>query len=96
MKTRSIVLAAALALSACGNPQSSKAQEGEFAQPTRSPPSDAAGMKSSFAPVVRAAAPAVVNITSNFPSNNSKLPSNNNSQRCNTSLRSRISYYSVA
>ena len=63
MKTRSIVLAATLALSACGNPQSSKAQEGEFAQPTRTAPADAAGMKSSFAPVVRSAAPAVVNIS---------------------------------
>ena len=63
MKTRSIVLAAAFALSACGNPNSSKAQEGEFAQPTRTAPSDAAGMKSSFAPVVRSAAPAVVNIS---------------------------------
>ena len=63
MKTRSIVLAAALALSACGNPQPSKAQEGEFAQPTRNVPSDAGGMKSSFAPVVRSAAPAVVNIS---------------------------------
>jgi Do/DeqQ family serine protease len=63
MKTRSILLAAALALSACGNPTNSKAQEGEFAQPTRTAPSDAAGMKSSFAPVVRSAAPAVVNIS---------------------------------
>ena len=63
MKTRSIVLAATLALSACGNPQPSKAQEGEFAQPTRNVPSDAGGMKSSFAPVVRSAAPAVVNIS---------------------------------
>ncbi|WP_295226505.1 Do family serine endopeptidase [Brevundimonas vesicularis] len=63
MKTRSIVLAAAFALSACGNPSNSKAQEGEFAQPTRTAPADAAGMKSSFAPVVRSAAPAVVNIS---------------------------------
>jgi S1-C subfamily serine protease len=63
MQTRSIVLVAALALSACGNPTNSKAQEGEFAQPTRTAPSDAAGMKSSFAPVVRSAAPAVVNIS---------------------------------
>ena len=63
MKTRPIVLVAALALSACGNPTSTKAQEGEFAQPTRTAPSDAAGMKSSFAPVVRSAAPAVVNIS---------------------------------
>lgn len=43
MKTRPIVLVAALALSACGNPTSTKAQEGEFAQPTRTVPSDAAG-----------------------------------------------------
>src|SRR5690606_41742940 len=35
-----------------------------LAQPTRSPPTSAAAMKNSFAPVVRRAAPAVVNISS--------------------------------
>lgn len=62
MKTSSLVLAAALLLSACGSPQNSRAQDGDLAAPTRTPPGDAASMKVSFAPVVRAAAPAVVNI----------------------------------
>ena len=62
MKTRSILLATALALSACGNPDNSKAQEGVFAEQPRVVPGDSAAMKASFAPVVREAAPAVVNI----------------------------------
>ena len=62
MKTRSILLATALALSACGNPENSKAQEGVFAEQPRAVPGDSAAMKASFAPVVREAAPAVVNI----------------------------------
>lgn len=64
MKTSMIALAAALALTACGNPDASKAQDGVFAEPTdRQAPADAASMKQSFAPVVRQAAPAVVNIS---------------------------------
>ena len=62
MKTRTILLAAALGLSACGNPETSKAQEGVFAEQPRVAPGDASAMKASFAPVVRQAAPAVVNI----------------------------------
>jgi Do/DeqQ family serine protease len=50
-------------LSACGQPQPSKAQEGVFAEQPRQAPRDAGTMKSSFAPVVREAAPAVVNIS---------------------------------
>ncbi|HEY1223690.1 MAG TPA: trypsin-like peptidase domain-containing protein [Brevundimonas sp.] len=61
MKTSTLVIAAALMLSACGNANSSKAQEGVFDQP-RAVPGSAGEMKASFAPVVRAAAPAVVNI----------------------------------
>ena len=61
MKTSTLVIAAALLLSACGNPNPSKAQEGVFDQP-RAVPGSAGEMKASFAPVVRAAAPAVVNI----------------------------------
>ena len=63
MKTRSILLASALMLSACGNPNSSKAQDGVFAESNRVTPESAGAMKSSFAPVVRTAAPAVVNIS---------------------------------
>ena len=62
MKTSTIALAAALALSACGSPSNTKAQEGGFAEAPRQVPGDAAGLKASFAPVVRLAAPAVVNI----------------------------------
>jgi len=63
MKTSRLALAAALMLSACGQPQPSKAQEGVFAEQPRQAPRDAGTMKSSFAPVVREAAPAVVNIS---------------------------------
>ena len=64
MKTSMIALAAALTLAACGNANSTKAQDGVFAEPTdRQVPTDSATMKQSFAPVVREAAPAVVNIS---------------------------------
>ena len=64
MKTSMIALAAALTLAACGNANSTKAQDGVFAEPTdRQTPTDATSMKQSFAPVVREAAPAVVNIS---------------------------------
>lgn len=63
MKTSRLAIAAALMLSACGQPTSSKAQEGVFAEQPRQAPRDAGTMKSSFAPVVREAAPAVVNIS---------------------------------
>ena len=63
MKTSRLAMAAALMLSACGQPQPSKAQEGIFAEQPRQAPRDAGTMKSSFAPVVREAAPAVVNIS---------------------------------
>ncbi|WP_183203811.1 trypsin-like peptidase domain-containing protein [Brevundimonas lenta] len=61
MKTSSIAIAVALTLAACGQPNNSKAQDGVFAD-NRVVPGDANAMKASFAPVVRAAAPAVVNI----------------------------------
>lgn len=63
MKTSRLALAAALMLSACGQPQPSKAQEGVFAEQPRLAPRDAGSLKTSFAPVVREAAPAVVNIS---------------------------------
>jgi Do/DeqQ family serine protease len=64
MKTTSLALALALTLAACGNANSSRAQDGVFAEPTeRQAPTDATTMKQSFAPVVREAAPAVVNIS---------------------------------
>jgi Do/DeqQ family serine protease len=64
MKTSTIALAAALTLAACGNADTTQAQDGVFAEPTgRQTPADALSMKQSFAPVVREAAPAVVNIS---------------------------------
>ena len=62
MKTSSLAIAAALALAACGQPNDTRAQDGVFAD-NRVLPADAASMKASFAPVVREAAPAVVNIS---------------------------------
>ena len=61
MKTRSLAIALALTLAACGQPNDTQAQDGVFAE-NRVVPGDALAMKSSFAPVVRTAAPAVVNI----------------------------------
>lgn len=61
MKTRHLAIALALSLAACGQPNSSKAQDGVFSD-NRVIPGDANAMKASFAPVVREAAPAVVNI----------------------------------
>jgi len=62
MKTSTIALALAASLAACGQPNSSKAQDGVFADMNRVVPGDASSMKASFSPVVREAAPAVVNI----------------------------------
>ena len=62
MKTRSLVIALALTLAACGQPDETRAQDGVFAE-NRVIPGDALAMKASFAPVVRTAAPAVVNIS---------------------------------
>ncbi len=62
MKIQTVALAAALFLSACSQPNDSQAQDAVFAE-NRVVPGDALAMKSSFAPVVRTAAPAVVNIS---------------------------------
>ncbi|WP_298744079.1 trypsin-like peptidase domain-containing protein [uncultured Brevundimonas sp.] len=61
MKTPPLAIALALSLAACGQPDDSRAQDGVFAD-NRILPADALSMKASFAPVVRQAAPAVVNI----------------------------------
>ena len=51
-------------LAACSDPTSQSSAQPALPQPTRAPPADAAAMKVSFAPVVKKAAPAVVNISS--------------------------------
>ncbi len=61
MKTRTLAIALTLTLAACGQPNETQAQDGVFAE-NRVVPGDALAMKASFAPVVRMAAPAVVNI----------------------------------
>ena len=61
MKTSTLAIALVLSLGACGQPDDSRAQDGVFAD-NRVLPGDALSMKASFAPVVREAAPAVVNI----------------------------------
>ncbi|MDO9586742.1 MAG: trypsin-like peptidase domain-containing protein [Brevundimonas sp.] len=62
MKTRTLAIALALTLAACGQADDTRAQDGVFAD-NRVVPGDVLSMKSSFAPVVRTAAPAVVNIS---------------------------------
>ncbi len=55
----------AVLLAACSGPTTqSSAQVPPLAQPTRAAPGDGLSMKASFAPVVKRAAPAVVNISS--------------------------------
>lgn len=60
------LLPAIVLLAACSNPNGqSKAQSvPDMPQPTRRVPADAASMKMSFSPVVKKAAPAVVNVAS--------------------------------
>ena len=62
MKTHTAALAAVLILASLGQSTDSRAQDGVFAE-DRVVPGDALAMKSSFAPVVRTAAPAVVNVS---------------------------------
>jgi Do/DeqQ family serine protease len=68
MRAYKALIPALAILGACTDPAaSSKAQipplpAADLAQPTRRPPGDALTMKSSFAPVVKKAAPAVVNV----------------------------------
>jgi Do/DeqQ family serine protease len=66
--TRALIPALAL-LAACSDASTSAAQEGSLqpaplAEPNRIVPGDAGQLKSSFAPVVRRASPAVVNVSS--------------------------------
>lgn len=62
--TRAAVIPLLSILTACSNPIDTQAQSVPLPAPTRSAPSSAAAMKMSFAPVVKKAAPAVVNVAS--------------------------------
>lgn len=65
MRAYRVLIPALAILGACSDPAAkSNAQIPPLAQPTRSAPGDAVTMKTSFAPVVKRAAPAVVNISS--------------------------------
>ncbi len=65
MRAYRVLIPALALLAACSDPAAkSNAQIPPLAQPTRAAPGDALTMKSSFAPVVKRAAPAVVNISS--------------------------------
>src|SRR5690606_3500306 len=64
MKPSRLAIAAALVLGACGAPDNTAAQdEAVLAQPTRRAPVSDTEVKTSFAPVVQVASPAVVNIS---------------------------------
>ena len=62
MKASHLAIAAALLLSACGNPETTQAQDGQLGEPTRRAPETQGDLQASFAPVVQVSAPAVVNI----------------------------------
>ena len=65
MRHRLIPLSSLLvALAACSQPAPSAAQNAALSEPARIAPLNAVTMKMSFAPIVRRAAPAVVNISS--------------------------------
>ncbi|MES2897764.1 MAG: Do family serine endopeptidase [Pseudomonadota bacterium] len=65
MRAYRVLIPVLALLAACSDPVAkSTAQVPPLAQPTRAAPGDALTMKSSFAPVVKRAAPAVVNISS--------------------------------
>jgi Do/DeqQ family serine protease len=64
MRAYRLLIPALVLLAACSDPTArSNAQIPPLAQPTRAAPGDVATMKISFAPVVKKAAPAVVNIS---------------------------------
>jgi Do/DeqQ family serine protease len=65
MRAHRVLIPALALLAACTDPSArSQAQVPPLAQPTRAAPGDGMSMKASFAPVVKRAAPAVVNISS--------------------------------
>jgi Do/DeqQ family serine protease len=63
MRAYRVLIPALVLLAACSPPRDTQAQT-SLPPPTRTPPISAAAMKMSFAPVVKKAAPAVVNISS--------------------------------
>jgi len=64
MREHRVLIPVLVLLAACSDPSSKSKAQPTLAQPTRSVPTTALSMKQSFAPVVKRAAPAVVNISS--------------------------------
>ncbi|MEO8115025.1 MAG: trypsin-like peptidase domain-containing protein, partial [Phenylobacterium sp.] len=64
MRAHRVLIPALVLLAACSDPGARSQAQPNLAQPTRAVPASALGMKQSFAPVVKRAAPAVVNISS--------------------------------
>jgi Do/DeqQ family serine protease len=64
MKAYRALIPALVVLAACSQPNHGVAQVPGLSQPNRAPPADLATMKLSFAPVVKRASPAVVNVFS--------------------------------
>lgn len=64
MKAYRALIPALVILAACSKPDAGSAQVPGLEQPNKAPPADFAAMKASFAPVVKRAAPAVVNVYS--------------------------------
>jgi len=64
MKAYRALIPALVVLAACSQPNHGAAQVPGLSQPNRAPPADLATMKLSFAPVVKRASPAVVNVFS--------------------------------
>jgi Do/DeqQ family serine protease len=64
MREHRVLIPVLVLLAACSDPSSKSKAQPALAQPTRSVPATALSMKQSFAPVVKRAAPAVVNISS--------------------------------
>lgn len=63
MRAARLLLPALVLLAACSDPAARTEAQPALAQPTRSPPETAVDIKTSFSPVVKKAAPAVVNIS---------------------------------
>ena len=64
MRVAKLLIPTLAILAACSDPAARSMAQQALPQPTKAPPTSAAAMKTSFAPVVKKAAPAVVNVGS--------------------------------
>jgi len=63
MRAYRLLIPAMVVLASCSNPGAGSSAQG-LPEPSKAPPASAAALKTSFAPVVKKAAPAVVNVSS--------------------------------